>query len=174
MIGWLLKLVTGNPVSLLWIGGGIFAAGLAIGGGGAWTVQGWRLAAAVAKHEAFVAKVNAIGKAQEAAAKIKDAQNVTRMETANADRAKKARDLDRMYAEYQRMRDQRARGSLLPSAPAGAASSAIASFDRAGIDRALSEFDQGVTGLIKRGDEAIADLDTAKRWAQSGTGTAPK
>ena len=41
-MGFLLKLFTGNPLSMLWIGGGIFAAGLAIGGGSAWTVQGWR------------------------------------------------------------------------------------------------------------------------------------
>ena len=150
------------------IGATILILGLAL-----W-VQTVRLDAAKAEYAGFVAKTDAIGKAQEAAAKIKDAENKTRMEKANADNARARRDLAGLYDAYGRLRDQRARGSLLPSAPAGAASSAIASFDRAGIDRALSEFDSGVTGLIKRGDEAIADLDTAKRWAQSGTGTAPK
>ena len=131
-------------------------------------------AATKAEYAGFVAKTDAIGKAQEAAAKIKDAQNVTRMETANAQSVRARRELDGVYATYRQLRDQRAGGSLLPSPAAGTASPAVASFDRAGIDRALSEFDQGVTGLIKRGDEAIADLNTAKRWAQSGTGTAPK
>jgi len=42
---WLLKLVTGNPLVLLWIVGGAFVAGLASGGGAAWKVQGWRLEA---------------------------------------------------------------------------------------------------------------------------------
>ncbi len=59
MIGWLLKLATGNPVSLLWIGGGLFAAGLLMGGGSAWTVQGWRMKAQETEWQTREAKINA-------------------------------------------------------------------------------------------------------------------
>jgi hypothetical protein len=42
-MGFLLKLFTGNPLSMLWIAGGIAAVSLSIGAGGAWTIQGYRL-----------------------------------------------------------------------------------------------------------------------------------
>ena len=58
-MGFLLKLATGNPLTLLWIGGGLFAAGLVMGGGGAWTVQGWRMKAQETDWQAREAKINA-------------------------------------------------------------------------------------------------------------------
>lgn len=61
MIGWLLKLVTGNPVTLLWIGGGLFAAGLAMGGSGAWWLQGLRLDACNSKVEANKVLIQSLG-----------------------------------------------------------------------------------------------------------------
>ena len=163
LIGWLLKLVTGNPVSLLWIGGGIFAAGLAIGGGGAWTVQGWRLAAAVAKHEAFVAKVNAIGKAQEAAAKIKDAENKTRMEASNAENARTRGALN-IALNSLRLANS-GRGNLSAPAPT-AASPTRTCFDPAKLDSALRKLDDGVQEIVGIGSGAVIDLDSAKRWVQ--------
>lgn len=42
-MGLLLKLFTGNPVMMIWVGLGLFAAGAASGGAAAWTVNGWRL-----------------------------------------------------------------------------------------------------------------------------------
>ena len=49
---------------------------------------------------------------------------------------------------------------------AGCASPAVATFDRAALDRAISDFDREVSQSLARGDSAIADLDTARRWAQ--------
>ena len=48
---WLLKLATGNPLLILWVAGGIFLVGLTVGGGVAWTLQGWRLGTALATCE---------------------------------------------------------------------------------------------------------------------------
>src|SRR3990167_4177813 len=73
MIGWPLKIATGNPVTLLWICGGIFAVGLAIGGGSAWTVQGWRIEANESKWQTREAQINA-----ESAKKIQEANDRVR------------------------------------------------------------------------------------------------
>lgn len=96
----------------------------------------------------------------------KDEENRIAKEKADAQNAKSRRDLDGLYAAYRSLRDQPRHGSLLPAAPSGAASPATATFDRASLDRALSGFDKGVTGLLSEGDAAIVDLNTAKRWAR--------
>lgn len=104
-------------------------------------------------------------KAAEAAA-AKDEENRKAKEKADVANAKTKRDLAGLYDAYRSLRDQR-RGSLLPEAAPGSASPERITFDRKGFDNALSGFDSGVTGLLKEGDSAIVDLDTAKRWAQT-------
>lgn len=42
-MGFLLRLFTGNPLMMLWVALGVFAAGLATGGAASWTLQAWRL-----------------------------------------------------------------------------------------------------------------------------------
>ena len=64
------------------------------------------------------------------------------------------------------LRDARSASSYLPPAPAGSPSPATIAFDRAALDAAIRRLDAGIQGLIDEGDAAIADLDTAKRWAQ--------
>ena len=59
-----------SPIGRLVMAG---IAGAAIGFSGAWTVQGWRLDAAKAAHEVFVAKVEALGE-QAKADKLKKEQ----------------------------------------------------------------------------------------------------
>mgnify|MGYP001565850436 CR=1 FL=1 len=166
MIAFLLKLFTDNPLSMLWIAGGIALAAFIAGGSAAWTVQGWRLDAVKAEYAAFVTKVKAVGDAQNAATKLKDAENKTRMEKANADRAKKTRDLDRIYAEYQRLRDTRAGGGNVSSAPTFAPSVDRTIFDSQELVGAIRVLETGVLGIIQQGDQAIADLNTAKDWAK--------
>lgn len=73
MIAWLLKLVTGNPLSLLWIAGGIAIASFAAGGTAAWVVQGWRIEANEGKWQARESRINA-----ETANKIKEASDRVR------------------------------------------------------------------------------------------------
>jgi len=139
-------------------------------------VQTSRLATAKAetvavqgKFDAFVAQAKALGDAQNAKAKAIEVADKQRKEQADYDNAKTKRDLAGVYAAYRKLRDQRGNsgsGFLPPTTP-GSASPATASFDRTGLDRALSGFDSGVTGLLERGDQAIVDLNTAKTWAQT-------
>ena len=63
------------------------------------------------------------------------------------------------------LRDARS-GSYLPPATAGSASPATITLDRTALDAAIRRLDAGVQGLIDEGDQAVIDLDTAKRWAQ--------
>src|SRR3990167_5928169 len=72
-MGWLLKLATGNPLTLLWIAGGIAIAAFAAGGTAAWTVQGWRMKAQETDLQTREAKINA-----ESAIKIEAAHNRVR------------------------------------------------------------------------------------------------
>jgi len=58
-MGYLLKLFGANPLLMLWIGGGIFLVAFALGGAGAWTVQGWRMKAQETEWQTREAKINA-------------------------------------------------------------------------------------------------------------------
>lgn len=116
----------------------------------------------------FKATVAAMGEKAKKEAAEKEAADRKRKDDADAENAKVRRDLAGVYDAYRRLRDSRSTGGgILPSAPAGAPSAATAAFDRGRLDSALSAFDRGVTGLLEEGDRAIADLDTARRWAQS-------
>lgn len=42
-MGYLLKLFTGNPVTMIYVALAIFAVGLGLGTTGGWTLNGWRL-----------------------------------------------------------------------------------------------------------------------------------
>ena len=139
------------------IGATILILGLAV-----W-VQTARLDAAKAEYAGFVAKTDAIGKAQEAAAKIKDAQNVTRMETANAENARTRGALN-IALNSLRLANS-GRGNLSAPAPT-AASPTRTCFDPAKLDSALRKLDDGVQEIVGIGSGAVIDLDSAKRWVQ--------
>lgn len=47
-MGWLLKLATGNPITLLWIAGAIALAAGAAGAAAGWQLNGWRLNSTIA------------------------------------------------------------------------------------------------------------------------------
>lgn len=145
------------------LGAAVVIAGLTVG----ISIQTVRLDAAVARHEAFVAKTEAIGKAQEAAAKIKDAQNVSKMEAANAQNMRARRELDGVYATYRQLRDQRTSGGAVSSAPTLTASADRITFDSQELIGAIRSLEAGILGIAQQGDQAIADLNTAKSWAQS-------
>ena len=61
MISFLLKLFTGNPLSMVWVIGGVALAAFVAGGSAAWTVQGWRLEACQAKVEAGKVLIQGLG-----------------------------------------------------------------------------------------------------------------
>lgn len=48
-MGWLLKLATGNPITLLWIAGAIALAAGVAGATAGWQLNGWRLTAQIAE-----------------------------------------------------------------------------------------------------------------------------
>jgi hypothetical protein len=172
-MSWLLKLATGNPVTLLWIAGAIAVASAAVGASGAWTVQGFRLDAARADYAAFKTQVKAAGDVQNVKAKAEDATNQQRKEKADVQNTEAKRSLAATYTAARKLRVDRAgAGSgFLPAAPAGAPDPARTCFDRAALDRGLAEADAvlqiGAEEILQRGDAAVVDLNTAKAWAQA-------
>lgn len=141
------------------------AAALAVAGI-ALKVQTARLDAVKAEYDGFVSQTKAIGEAAEKAAKLKAEDDRKRKEAADAETAKTRRDLAALYDAYGRLRDQRTRSGYLPPAAPGSASPDRACFDRAAVDRAMAELDRGVSEIARRGDQAIGDLDAARRWAR--------
>ena len=163
----LVEMVVGNPAALLWLLLAAFVAGLASGAAPAWYVQGLRLDALQSKHDGFVATTKAQGEAAKKEAEAK----------AKADRQLKESS-DREYqttiaslrADVKRMRDDRARASFVPAAPAGSRNPGLACFDRADLDGALRRLDAGISGLIEEGDADAVGLNAGRRWA-SGIGS---
>ena len=138
-------------------------------------VQTWRLdrsqsayASLRAEYEQFQGGVRALGEKAKADAALREAADKLKKEKADAENARTRRDLAGLYDAYRKLRDSRTHsgGGLVPPAAAGSASPATAAFDRSALDRALSGFDSGVTGLLEEGDKAIADLNTAREWAR--------
>mgnify|MGYP000368412659 CR=1 FL=1 len=161
------KLIVGNP----WALAALFALGLASGAGGAWWVQGLRLDAVQAKYDGFVATTKAQGEAAKKEAEAK----------AKADRQlKESSDheyettIASLRADVKRMRDDRARASFVPAAPAGSRSPGLACFDRADLEQALRRLDVGISGLIEEGDADAVGLNAGRRWAAGiGSGKSP-
>ena len=167
----LVEMVVGNPAALLWLLLAAFVAGLASGAAPAWYVQGLRLDATQSKYDGFVASTKAQGEAAQREAETK----------AKADRQLKESS-DREYqttianlrADVKRMRDDRARASFVPAAPANSRSPGLACFDRADLDGALRRLDAGISGLIEEGDAGAVGLNAGRRWAAGiGSGKSP-
>jgi len=135
-------------------------------------VQTSRLDAVKSEYATFKAEVKVLGEAAIKAAKERESADNERKKNADAQNAKSRRDLDDLYSAYRSLRDQRgASGSLLPPTPSGSASPATATFDREALNRGLEIADgvlqEGALRSLQRGDQAITDLNTSKRWAQS-------
>jgi len=146
------------------IGAVILALGAAV-----W-VQTERLDTVKKEYADFVAKIKALGEAQEVIAKAKDAENQKAKERADEQNRKAKRDLAGLYDAYGKLLDTNSRLSQLPEVPPGSPSPADITFDRASLDRGLAAADgilqSGAAKILRRGDEAIADLDSSKLWAQ--------
>ena len=149
------------PVFLYkWIGIGVvmLVLGLAV-----W-VQTERLDAVKAEYAGFVAKAEAIGREQEAAAKIKDAENKAKQEKANAENA---RTKSALTIALNSVRNTRPSGSFVPAAAPGAVRPDLACYDRAEYSGATGRLVEGLRGLADESTAATIDLNTAKTWAQS-------
>jgi hypothetical protein len=122
--------------------------------------------------DTFKGGVEALGKAAEKRTKEVNEANAKRKKDADAENGKTKRDLAGLYLAYQRLRDQRANAGsgLLPKPRPDAPSPDRITLDRAALDRGLAEADgvlqSGAAKILLRGDQAITNLDTAKRWAK--------
>jgi hypothetical protein len=118
----------------------------------------------------FRSSVAALGEQAEKAARTRELEDLATKKRADDENAKTKRDLAGVYDAYRSLRAQRAGGSLLPTATTGSSSPERACFDRAALDRGLADADailqEGAIGILQRGDQAIVDLNTAKRWAR--------
>ena len=140
---------------------GIYALIAAAFGGVCW-LQG-------AHHEQLkAARFEAATVALGEAAKQRNAQIATadKLRKEQAD-AENNRTITSLRADNKRLRDERARSSYVPAAPAGSRSPEIACFNRANLERAIQQLDDRVSELFAEGDEGTVNLNTAKRWAQS-------
>ncbi len=121
-----------------------------------------------AQFAAFQGQVKALGKVAQKAADARKAADQLSKEQADAQAAKSKADLDSLYAAYRKLR-QSAAGSSgangLSVASGGTQGAAKSCLDTAAVNRALSSFDAGITGLLEEGDGAIADLNAARQWA---------
>lgn len=154
-----------GPIGRLLIAG---ALGAAMGAGAAWRIQGSRLDALQGRFDVFKGGVAALGEQAKAKAAQVEAENALKKGKADAESEKTRRNLADVYAAYRKLRDARASAgrSFVPAAPTTAERPADATFDRTALDRALSDFDRGVSESLERGDQAIVDLNTARKWAQ--------
>lgn len=144
------------------LGAALVIAGLGV----AVKVQTARLQACQADHAAFVATVEANGKAAEERAKKQEQDDRKRKVDADAENAKTRRDMAGVYDAYKRLRDSSASRFLSGSA-SSSGGPARACLDADAANRALSNFEAGVAGLLEEGDRAIVDMNTARRWAKN-------
>ena len=81
------------------------------------------------------------------------------------------RRISRLNADLGRLRD--ASSGLVPSAAPGSPSDERACFDRADLNRALSDFARGAADIAGEGQKAVEGLDTAKEWARDSVLNSP-
>jgi hypothetical protein len=111
----------------------------------------------------FVAETKRQGLEATKKAREQELADKQRKELADAENAKTVATL---RADNQRLLNSRTTRGYLPPAAPSSGSPATACFSRADLESAIRQLDAGVSRLIGEGDQGIAGLDTAKRWAQ--------
>ncbi len=140
------------------VAAGVAFVGLSI----ALKVQSSRLESCKTEAATFKAQVKANGEAAQKAADAKIAADkankqrtdneTTKLRAANASLARQ-------------LRDSRAASSFLPAAGSPAGRPDAITFDRAKLERAIQSLDEGVSGIVARGDQAVIDLNLSLKWA---------
>lgn len=122
-----------------------------------------------AAYATFRAETKALGEKARAETAKREASDRERKVRADAEHAKTKSDLDGVYAAYRSLRNQRSGGGVLPQASASTSSPNVVSFDRDALDRGMAEADgvlqSGAEKILRRGDEAIVDINAARKWA---------
>jgi len=149
---------------------GAIAALMVIGGLSVYAkVQSSRLEAVKAEYAGFQAQVKAAGEVAQAKAKAKEAADKQLKEKIdNENKTLRAN----LAAASKRMSDARTSVRFLPAPTTGTVSPTVTA-DRAGLEDALRNFDSAVARLVDQGDQAIADLNSAKQWAKALNRPAP-
>jgi len=137
------------------IGAGVVIVGLSV----ALKVQGARL-------EAANERLEAIKLAGEIAQKEADRVAKADKERKDKSDAENKRSITMLRRDNERLR-QSANSSSLPAPSTDSGSPDRIAFDRAELDAAIRGFTAGVSDVITKGAEAVVNLDTAKKWAQS-------
>lgn len=161
-MSWILGKVLNSPVLILWIALASFAVGLTSGGGAAWAVQGWRLAAVQSKFDGFVSTTKVLGEAAQTEAERKTKEDKLKKEKADHENNTTVAAL---RAANKRLRNSRSSSSFLPPTSTASLRPDRACFDRPKLERALQQLDAGLSPSIEGCDVTRIGLDTAKRWA---------
>ncbi len=139
-------------------------AGSLIAGPCSWYVQGLRIDKLKSEHEIFIQKTKSVGEIVQAKS---DTITVTQ------EKAKEVADVDyketikRLNADNKRLRNERARASYTPAAPANTYRPDLACFDRTELEQAFRFLDAGISELTQEGDQNTTRLVSGMKWAQS-------
>ena len=139
-------------------------AGSLIAGTGSWYVQGLRIDKLKSEHEIFIQKTKSVGEI---------VQSKSDTITVTQEKAKEVADVDyketikRLNADNKRLRNERARASYTPAAPANSRSPNLTCFDRIELESAFQFLDAGLQDLVAEGDQNTTRLVSGMKWAQS-------
>lgn len=114
-----------------------------------------------AQFDGFVGQTREIGKAAQKAAESREKSDQILKEQSDAENNRSSAGT---AADAHQLRDARSRGNFVPLKPPGAGSPDRACFDRAELEQAIQRLDDEVSRLFAKGDQAVIDLNTAKRW----------
>lgn len=117
------------------------------------------------KYDTFEGGVAALGEAAKKVAAKKAADDAKLKIEADNENKRTVANLRSTVARLRADAD-RARGSYVPFASAGAARPDLACFDRAALESAIRELIAEVRGFVDEGSAATVDLNTAKIWNQ--------
>ena len=115
------------------------------------------------KAARFEAATEALGKAAQTAKAAKEKQDKLNKEQTDAETK---RSLDRLRADNQRLRNERARIHFVPDTASAAGSPDRACFNRPGLESAIRVFTEDIQGIVEQCGETVIKLDAAKAWAQ--------
>lgn len=142
----------------------IAAALAGAGAVGASKYYGSRLKALQAEYDQFKGGVEALGRAAEKRKAEIELSNKLSKEKADRENKDAA---SRLLADVKRLRDERdrARGSIVPSAPADSRSPDLACFARTELESAIGELVGQLRGISQEGDQTALSLKVAREWA---------
>lgn len=143
----------------------LLAASAAFGGATVYRHMNAKLRALQSDFDAFRGGVAALGIAAQKAATAKRLADQQRKDAADAENARSTADLNRTIAGL-RLAADRARGRIVPAAPAASSRPDLACFDRTLLEQAIGGLVGSVRGIAETGDQTAVDLNTAREWAR--------